>query len=45
MHLEDQVQAKRCGHRPGKALVSAGADGEVIAGARACACARATAGA
>ena len=24
MHLEDQVQAKRCGHRPGKALVSAG---------------------
>ena len=24
MHLEDQVSAKRCGHRPGKALVSAG---------------------
>jgi methylisocitrate lyase len=24
MHLEDQVQAKRCGHRPGKALVSTG---------------------
>ncbi|MDB6042875.1 MAG: prpB [Gammaproteobacteria bacterium] len=23
MHLEDQVQAKRCGHRPGKALVLA----------------------
>jgi methylisocitrate lyase len=23
MHLEDQVEAKRCGHRPGKALVSA----------------------
>jgi methylisocitrate lyase len=23
MHLEDQVQAKRCGHRPGKALVPA----------------------
>jgi methylisocitrate lyase len=23
-HLEDQVQAKRCGHRPGKQLVSAG---------------------
>jgi methylisocitrate lyase len=22
MHLEDQVQAKRCGHRPGKALVN-----------------------
>lgn len=22
MHMEDQVQAKRCGHRPGKALVS-----------------------
>src|SRR5690242_21707932 len=21
MHIEDQVQAKRCGHRPGKALV------------------------
>ncbi len=24
IHLEDQVQAKRCGHRPGKALVTAG---------------------
>jgi len=24
MHLEDQVEAKRCGHRPGKALVPAG---------------------
>jgi methylisocitrate lyase len=24
MHIEDQVQAKRCGHRPGKALVSTG---------------------
>jgi len=24
LHLEDQVQAKRCGHRPGKALVAAG---------------------
>jgi methylisocitrate lyase len=23
VHLEDQVQAKRCGHRPGKALVDA----------------------
>jgi methylisocitrate lyase len=23
MHIEDQVAAKRCGHRPGKALVSA----------------------
>jgi methylisocitrate lyase len=23
MHMEDQVAAKRCGHRPGKALVSA----------------------
>jgi methylisocitrate lyase len=23
MHLEDQVQAKRCGHRPGKSLVPA----------------------
>ena len=23
VHLEDQVQAKRCGHRPGKSLVSA----------------------
>jgi len=22
MHIEDQVQSKRCGHRPGKALVS-----------------------
>ncbi len=24
MHIEDQVQAKRCGHRPGKAIVSQG---------------------
>lgn len=24
VHIEDQVAAKRCGHRPGKALVSAG---------------------
>src|SRR5687767_968 len=24
LHLEDQMQAKRCGHRPGKALCSAG---------------------
>ncbi len=24
LHLEDQVAAKRCGHRPGKVLVSAG---------------------
>lgn len=24
MHIEDQVAAKRCGHRPGKALVSPG---------------------
>ena len=24
LHLEDQVQAKRCGHRPGKQLVSTG---------------------
>jgi methylisocitrate lyase len=24
MHLEDQVAAKRCGHRPGKALVATG---------------------
>jgi methylisocitrate lyase len=24
VHIEDQVQAKRCGHRPGKALVSQG---------------------
>ncbi len=24
MHIEDQVQAKRCGHRPGKALVATG---------------------
>src|SRR4029453_8944161 len=22
LHLEDQVQAKRCGHRPGKAIVA-----------------------
>jgi len=24
IHIEDQVQAKRCGHRPGKAIVSKG---------------------
>jgi methylisocitrate lyase len=24
VHIEDQVQAKRCGHRPGKAIVSEG---------------------
>ena len=24
LHMEDQVQAKRCGHRPGKSLVSSG---------------------
>jgi len=24
LHIEDQVGAKRCGHRPGKELVSAG---------------------
>ncbi len=24
VHIEDQVQQKRCGHRPGKAIVSAG---------------------
>jgi methylisocitrate lyase len=24
LHIEDQVQAKRCGHRPGKALVASG---------------------
>jgi methylisocitrate lyase len=29
-HLEDQVQAKRCGHRPGKELVSAGEMGDRI---------------
>ena len=27
MHIEDQVGAKRCGHRPGKELVSRGRDG------------------
>ena len=27
MHIEDQVGAKRCGHRPGKELVSQGGDG------------------
>ncbi|HYW92854.1 MAG TPA: methylisocitrate lyase [Gammaproteobacteria bacterium] len=30
LHLEDQVQAKRCGHRPGKALVSADEMGDRI---------------
>ncbi len=29
-HLEDQVQAKRCGHRPGKELVSAAEMGDRI---------------
>ncbi len=29
-HLEDQVQAKRCGHRPGKSLVSADEMGDRI---------------
>jgi methylisocitrate lyase len=24
LHLEDQIAAKRCGHRPGKGLVDAG---------------------
>src|SRR5579864_9120603 len=24
VHMEDQVQAKRCGHRPGKAIVETG---------------------
>ena len=27
VHIEDQVQAKRCGHRPGKAIVQQGRDG------------------
>ena len=30
IHLEDQVQAKRCGHRPGKALVDAEEMGDRI---------------
>jgi methylisocitrate lyase len=30
MHIEDQVGAKRCGHRPGKELVSAGEMGDRI---------------
>jgi methylisocitrate lyase len=30
IHLEDQVQAKRCGHRPGKALVEAGEMGDRV---------------
>lgn len=30
MHLEDQVHAKRCGHRPGKALVTAAEMGDRI---------------
>jgi methylisocitrate lyase len=33
MHLEDQVQAKRCGHRPGKALVGAAEMADRIKGA------------
>ncbi|MGT2494463.1 isocitrate lyase/phosphoenolpyruvate mutase family protein [Cupriavidus basilensis] len=30
MHIEDQVGAKRCGHRPGKEIVSQGRDGDRI---------------
>jgi methylisocitrate lyase len=37
LHIEDQVQAKRCGHRPGKALV--GAD-EMVDRIKACVDAR-----
>ena len=34
MHIEDQVGAKRCGHRPGKELVVAGRDGRPDQGRR-----------
>jgi methylisocitrate lyase len=37
LHIEDQVQAKRCGHRPGKALVPAG---EMVDRLKACVDAR-----
>ena len=36
-HLEDQEQAKRCGHRPNKALVSCGRNGESNQGCGRCA--------
>ena len=34
VHIEDQVQAKRCGHRPGKAIVSRRGDGRPDQGGR-----------
>src|SRR5499427_4503413 len=37
LHIEDQVQAKRCGHRPGKEVVSAG---EMVDRIKACVDAR-----
>ena len=37
MHIEDQVQAKRCGHRPGKEIVSARGNGRSHQGRSGCA--------
>ncbi len=34
LHLEDQVAAKRCGHRPGKELVDVGGNGRPRQGGR-----------
>ena len=36
VHIEDQVGAKRCGHRPGKELVSDGGDGRPHQGGGRC---------
>ena len=37
MHIEDQVGAKRCGHRPNKEIVSRAGDGRPDQGCRRCA--------
>ena len=36
MHIEDQVQAKRCGHRPGKVIVSESGNGGSHQGSGGC---------
>ena len=37
MHIEDQVQSKRCGHRPGKEIVSKAGNGGSHQGGGRCA--------
>ena len=37
MHIEDQVQSKRCGHRPGKEVVPQRGDGRSHQSGRGCA--------